>query len=106
MYYDHKTIEELLVHGSTAQTNKLRHRLLRDGIFVHKCSVCKRKTWNKKSIPLELSHKDGDNSNNLIDNLELLCPNCHAQTDTYRGKNIGKGVNKHHYANVAQLVEA
>jgi 5-methylcytosine-specific restriction endonuclease McrA len=40
-------------------------------------------------IPLELEHKDGNCTNHNIENLELLCPNCHALTDTYRGKNKG-----------------
>ncbi len=43
--------------------------------------------WLNKPIPLELHHKDGDNTNNELDNLELLCPNCHALTDNYRGRN-------------------
>lgn len=46
--------------------------------------------WMGKPIPLELHHKDGNHYNNDLSNLEILCPNCHAQTDNYRGKNIGK----------------
>ena len=65
-------------------------RLLREK-QDNKCKVCKRKTWNGKPIPLELDHIDGDSSNEIIKNLRLLCPNCHAQTDTYKGKNKGNG---------------
>lgn len=43
-----------------------------------------------KNIPLELEHKNGNHFDNRIENLEILCPNCHAQTDTYCGKNIKK----------------
>lgn len=50
----------------------------------HKCQKCNRKTWNKLPIALELHHIDGDNRNNSKNNLELLCPNCHAQTHSWR----------------------
>ena len=56
----------------------------------HKCEKCRLDTWLNNPIPLEIHHKDGDNLNNEEDNLELLCPNCHAFTSNYRGKNIDK----------------
>lgn len=56
----------------------------------HKCECCGNEEWLGKPIPLEAHHIDGDNQNNEIDNLQLLCPNCHAQTDNWRGKNISK----------------
>lgn len=56
-----------------------------------KCNKCKRKTWNGKLIPLDLDHKDGRGNHNTWSNLRLLCPNCHAQTDTYKGANKGNG---------------
>lgn len=48
------------------------------------CESCKLTEWLKIPIPLELHHKDGDRTNNVVDNLQLLCCNCHAQTDTWR----------------------
>lgn len=57
----------------------------------HKCSECNKKEWNKKPIPLQLHHIDGDPTNNKEENLCLICPNCHAQTDSFGGKNRGKG---------------
>ena len=71
------------------QSNKLRLRLLKEGIFEHKCNKCLNTEWLDKPIPLELEHKDGNSVNHKLENLELLCPNCHALTDTYRGKNKG-----------------
>lgn len=56
----------------------------------HECEVCKNKLWMGKPIPLELDHIDGDCRNNGKSNLRLICPNCHAQTDTYKGKNVGR----------------
>lgn len=69
------------------QSNKLRIRLLEEGIFPHKCNNCELTDWLGNPIPLELEHIDGNSSNNLLENLELLCPNCHSLTDTYRGRN-------------------
>jgi hypothetical protein len=69
------------------QSNKLRLRLLEEGIFAHKCNNCELTDWLGNPIPLELEHIDGNSSNNKLENLELLCPNCHSLTDTYRGKN-------------------
>ena len=69
------------------QSNKLRQRLLKDGYFEHCCASCNNIEWLGKPIPLELEHKDGNSSNHILENLSLLCPNCHAQTETYRGRN-------------------
>lgn len=71
------------------QSNKLRIRLLKEQVFEHICNKCKNTEWLGEPIPLELEHIDGDSTNHMIDNLELLCPNCHAKTSTYRGKNKG-----------------
>ena len=54
----------------------------------HKCEKCKNEKWLDAPIPLEVHHKDGDHLNNELENLELLCPNCHAMTKNWRGKNI------------------
>lgn len=57
----------------------------------HICENCNLSDWLCEPIPLELEHKDGDNRNNVKDNLLLLCPNCHAKTKFYRGKNKNSG---------------
>jgi hypothetical protein len=56
-----------------------------------KCSECQLDEWMGKPIVLEMEHIDGDSYNNHESNLTLLCPNCHSQTPTYKGKNVGKG---------------
>lgn len=57
----------------------------------YSCAICGISEWNKKKIVLECDHIDGDHKNNRTDNLRLICPNCHSQTDTYKAKNKGKG---------------
>ncbi len=69
------------------QTNKLRERLIRENIKQKKCEVCEIEQWMERPISLELDHIDGDRTNHRLENLRILCPNCHSQTETYRGKN-------------------
>lgn len=57
----------------------------------YQCEKCLRSEWNDQKIPLVMDHIDGNSENNHIDNLQLLCCNCDAQTPTYKSKNRGKG---------------
>lgn len=57
----------------------------------HICESCRLTHWLNKDITLELEHVDGDNRNNSKENLKLLCPNCHSQTETWKGKNKNSG---------------
>ena len=83
-----KTKDILLGKYSDYQTFKLKTRILDEHIKERKCECCGLSEWNNLPIPLELHHKDGNRTNHKLENLMLLCPNCHAQTDTYRAKNI------------------
>lgn len=86
-----KPLKEILVENSTyTNTNSLRKRLLSENVFLYECFCCKLEVWLDKPIPLELDHINGVKTDNRIENLRLLCPNCHALTPTYRGKNIKK----------------
>ena len=55
------------------------------------CEQCGINEWNGKHLSFELDHIDGNNYNNSLDNLRFLCPNCHSQTDTFRGRNVNTG---------------
>ena len=74
------------------QSNKLRIRLLEEKVFEHKCQNCNNTEWLGELIPLELEHINGVSSDHRIENLQMLCPNCHALTPTYRGRNKGRVV--------------
>lgn len=68
--------------------NQILKKLIDYKIKDYKCDICGLKDWNGKEIVLELHHKNGIHSDNRLDNLQILCPNCHSQTDNFRAKNI------------------
>ena len=82
-----RSLAEILRPGTRYQTNRLKRRLIRAGLVQRRCDRCGLEEWLGKPIPLELNHIDGDRENNSLNNLQLICPNCHALTDTYRGRN-------------------
>ena len=82
-----RSLQDVLRPGSRYCSNDLKKRLLKEGIFPPGCSGCFLTQWRDAAIPLELDHIDGDAENNALFNLRLLCPNCHAQTPTYRARN-------------------
>jgi hypothetical protein len=77
-------IEDILVENSTyTNTHKLKKRLIDEGLKIYECEECGIENWNDKPISLHLDHKNGDNLDNRLENLRILCPNCHSQTSTY-----------------------
>jgi 5-methylcytosine-specific restriction endonuclease McrA len=76
------------VEGALVKTSHLRRRLIAEGVERRRCEICGSESWNGRPIPLELDHVNGRRDDNRLENLRLVCPNCHAQTPTYRGRNI------------------
>lgn len=88
-------LDKILVENSTyTNRNALKKRLLKEGLLKPTCYCCGTEPfWNGKPLTLQLEHKNGVSNDHRLENLELLCPNCHSQTATYCGKNKRKEVN-------------
>lgn len=79
-------IEIFLNNEKPIKSLSLKNRLIKEGIKNMKCENCGLEYWQGVQIPLELHHVDGNHFNNNLSNLKVLCPNCHALTDNYRGR--------------------
>lgn len=87
------SLDEILVKDSPITRKVLRGYIERHNLIPYKCQNCGCDGhWQEGIISLEIDHIDGDNKNNELSNLRYLCPNCHALTDTYRGRNIGSKI--------------
>lgn len=96
-----KHVSEYLHHDSNINSFKLKKKLWQDGYKAKFCEECGIYKWRGKPAPLELDHTDGYKFNNCIENLKILCANCHAKKSTNGGKN--KGTYK--ISSVSQLAE-
>lgn len=78
----------LLIKNSRTQSNTLKRRLFAAGLKQPECELCGWKQMSEDGrIPVELDHINGDRYDNRIQNLRVLCPNCHSLQPTHRGKN-------------------
>ena len=85
-----RTIDKILVKDSVqACSTRIKQYLLKNNIVKEECSVCKiPPEWNNNPLTLQLDHINGDHFDNRVENLRLICPNCHSQTDTFTGRNL------------------
>lgn len=86
-YQYKKRIREWEENGTTAK-GTIKRYLSEQKEGCWECGITE---WNQKPIVLELEHIDGNSTNDKKENLSLICPNCHSQTDTYKAKNKGNG---------------
>lgn len=81
-------MESVFVKDSKTSRSVIRKNIISKNLIPYVCSFCKNKgEWFGKELSLHLDHINGVNNDNRIENLRFLCPNCHATTSTYVGKN-------------------
>ena len=80
-----KRIDKLENYATRASVRK---EILKNGLLDYKCNSCGIDQWNGKNISLELDHINGKRDDHRLENLQFLCPNCHSQTKTFRGRNL------------------
>jgi hypothetical protein len=80
-------IDTILVSGRRRNRNHVKLRLVQAGLKELRCERCGITEWRGRPVSLELHHVNGDGLDNRLENLLLLCPNCHSQTDTWGGRN-------------------
>ena len=80
----YELVDVLIENSPYKSSTKLKERLFKEGLKTEKCEVCGISEWMDKKITLELDHINGNNTDNRLVNLCVLCPNCHSQTPTFR----------------------
>lgn len=89
------SVKDFFVKNKMIKSEDIKRKLIKENLKEYKCEKCGLSEWLGNKISLQLHHIDGDNTNNLLENLQLLCPNCHSQTDSYCGKKNTHNYRKH-----------
>ena len=83
-------MEVLLSPERKTPRSHVRWRLIGDGVLEEKCARCGISEWVGKPLSMNLHHRNGINDDNRLENLVMLCPHCHSQTDNFAGRNVNK----------------
>ena len=96
MYYNKDNtalpLEKILIKDSEYNRTKLKTRLVKEGLKEYKCECCGISEWNGKPLTLQLHHINGIHNGNRLSNLQLLCPNCHSQTENFGTRGRGTSI--------------
>ena len=85
----HEYSRKVAIENGIAGTGSTKRHLVETRGY--KCECCGIAEWQNKPLVLELDHINGNFNDNSLDNVRLLCPNCHSQTETFKSKNTGQG---------------
>ena len=90
-----KALQDILSNQANYRANCSIKKIIKENnLLEYKCSACNISTWNNKKITLEIDHIDGNSFNCNLNNLRYMCPNCHSQTSSFRGRGINTGKKK------------
>ena len=94
IYQDNTALpqEKILIKDSESNRTKLKTRLVKEGLKEYKCECCGISKWNGKPLTLQLHHINGIHNDNRLSNLQLLCPNCHSQTENFGTRGRGTSI--------------
>lgn len=79
-----------LTSGRRQHRGTLKRAILREGLKQAQCEACGIDQWLGAPLSLALHHINGDGHDNRLENLQLLCPNCHSQTENFAGRNMAR----------------
>ena len=79
----YKPVEQYL-QSTSVRMPRVKEKLIREGYKQDVCEICGLSEWQGKKLVLEVHHKDGNHYNNTINNLQLLCPNCHSIQEVHK----------------------
>ena len=100
----YKDVFEYLEKSTNIKSPILRKKLIESGIKEDRCEICGISEWQGVKLPLELHHKDTNHYNNNLENLQILCPNCHSIQEGNSGAAIGTKVKKEVKPKVEKII--
>jgi 5-methylcytosine-specific restriction endonuclease McrA len=93
-----RAIPVAVLLATTKSRATVRRRLLLDGVLQNQCSICGLSEWQGRAIAMHIDHINGVCDDHRLENLRMLCPNCHSQTPTYGGRNVKRRPRRLHEA--------
>ena len=94
-YAAYNKLENILKENTNFKSDTLKYRLVKEGLKQWKCEKCGNEgVWEGEELVLELHHINGNHYDNRLENLQILCPNCHSQTDNFRDRKIVENKNE------------
>lgn len=81
------SLDDILIENSSYSRSHLKKRLLKGGLLKNECACGQGSEWKGKPLTMQIDHINGISNDNRLNNLRMICPNCHSQTETFSGRN-------------------